>query len=123
MADKKRYIVTDKAGPRPQVNGTYRDVGDVVELTDNQAEGELSRRVIELEADYRLRTEGSNPPAADGKGMPEQNADEKFNAPLPEGLGAHAPIGGIPGAVPDEASVQGDEDEGEDKADAKAEKK
>ena len=48
---KKSYIVTDKGGPRPDIAGARRAVGDRISLTKAEAEFELLRGTITLASD------------------------------------------------------------------------
>lgn len=45
-AKKKDYEVTDVAGNRPDIAGKRRKVGEIISLTDAEAEFELSRETI-----------------------------------------------------------------------------
>lgn len=46
---KTRYVVTENAKPMTDVAGKRRRPGDVVELTNPEAQFEILRGVIELE--------------------------------------------------------------------------
>lgn len=102
MSDtKKDFVVTDAAGPRPEVAGKRVTAGDTLTLSAVEAEYELSRGVI-MEADVyaqrKANAEKANPPAP-GSDAPSQDADKAFNSPLPDGLGQHSPVGGVPGVT------------------------
>ena len=44
---KTTYRVTDKGGPRPDIAGQRRKVGEEIKLTESEARFELSRGMIE----------------------------------------------------------------------------
>lgn len=48
---KTSYRVTDKGGPRPDIAGQRRKVGETIKLTESEARFELSRGMIEPTAD------------------------------------------------------------------------
>lgn len=62
----RTYIVTDAAGPRPDVAGALRRPGDEIALTDAQAEWEIKRGIIrpKVEASFAHTSEPSESPAA-----------------------------------------------------------
>lgn len=45
--EKKSYYVTDVQGARPDIAGKRRNVGERIELTEDEARFELSRGAIE----------------------------------------------------------------------------
>lgn len=56
---KKWYIVQDVAGPRPDVAGKRRRVGDRIDLTDAEATNEVSRGVVISEEELNRREEAA----------------------------------------------------------------
>lgn len=66
---KSSYVVTDKAGPRPDIAGSRRRPGDTVHLTDAEAEFEVSRGVVitQAEADKAARAAAKTAGKTDGQ--------------------------------------------------------
>lgn len=52
---KKSYYVTDAGGPRPDIAGAKRQVGERISLTAAEAEFELSRGTIETQEEKDKR--------------------------------------------------------------------
>lgn len=46
MEAKKSYVVQDKGGPRPDIAGTRRKVGETILLTESEARFEVSRGIV-----------------------------------------------------------------------------
>lgn len=63
MAEKLEYQVTDAAGPRPDVYGRRRRVGDTIFMTPDEAVHEVSRGVVRLVGE----TSADQAPAAEIK--------------------------------------------------------
>lgn len=61
--EKKSYYVTDVQGPRPDIAGKRRKVDERIELTDSEAEFELSRGTIETNETREKRLAEKRQPA------------------------------------------------------------
>lgn len=65
--EKKSYVVQDKGGPRPDIAGQRRKVGETILLTESEARFEVSRGMVISQEDLDKAKAEKDAEKADAK--------------------------------------------------------